>query len=287
VYSDDDIKEVALISGDSTTDLGVVLQSEYEGWKSFLHGVNNNYILLVILDNLMAPKKILTSLFEKRMLPSKPTLTNLIPTFPTSVFVKFLNQLTVTNNRDRFLLSYPDKKPSVSEQIQSFLIHTLTINNLGFYERTGMDEKTVVEKAVYRTVKIFVEVQKYRPRLSVRQQLLFRTPLLDLITNCQPIKVRKETFLPLNLFKIKGFIKTISSVINQYPSWYCRTDPQSNRVKGYGVLMELNNVSSLVWNTHLNYLLEQNERNIFASEGSSSIVSVRKNIIFTLLDKQP
>jgi hypothetical protein len=115
---------------------------------------------------------------------------------------------------------------------------------------------------------------------------LFVSPLLDLITHCQPIKVRRENIPPLDVFKIKHFIKNINAVIHQYPSWYSKMDLKTKRVKGYGILMELSNVS-LVWNNHLDYLLEQNERNIFANDSSSSTVSVTPNINFKLLNKQP
>jgi hypothetical protein len=167
-YSDDDIKEVSVLNGGSTTDLRVLLHSEFEDWKSFLHGVNNNLVLMVILDFLMAPKRSISSLFDRRMKPSQPTLTYLTPAMSAANVVSFLKQLQAATNRDTFLKSYPGRKPSVYEQVESFIIQTLTANNLGFYERIDMNEKIVVEKSLARTVQVFVEVQKYRSRLSVR-----------------------------------------------------------------------------------------------------------------------
>lgn len=285
-YADDDIKEVAVVNGSSTTDLRVLLYSEIEAWKSFLHGVNNHLILMVIIDTLMAPKKVVSSLFHRRMIATQPILTNMTSAFTTAKVVVFLEGLSAAPTRDRFLKFYPEEKPSVQQQIESFVIHTLTINNLGFKNRTDMDEKNVVEKAVSRTVQVFVEVQKYRSILSVRQKSLFRSPLLDLITHCQPIKERLEKTPPLNVVKIVNFIKNISNVIQQYPSWYNKINPKTKLVKGYGIIMELNNVR-LVWNNHLNYLREQNERNIFANDDSSRTITTAKDTQLKLINKQP
>ena len=285
-YADDDINEVAVLNGSSTTDLRVLLHSEIEAWKSFLHGVNNHLTLMVILDTLMAPKKVVSSLFHKRMIATQLILTHMTPAFTTAKVEIFLQGLRAAPTRDRFLKFYPEEKPSVQQQIESFVIHTLTINNLGFKNRTDMDEKKVVEKAVSRTVQVFVEVQKYRSTLSVRQKTLFRSPLLDLITHCQPIKERLEKAPPLQVVKISNFIKNISNVIQQYPSWYNKINPETKLVRGYGILMELDNVK-LVWSTHLNYLREQNERNYFATDDSRRTVTPVKDTDLKLIKKQP
>jgi hypothetical protein len=209
-------------------------------------------------------------------------MTMLKSKFNQSLVVKFLSKLSRAPNTSTFLDTYPQEKPGIIGQIESFLVDIMNNKKIGYHMRPDKMEKVAVEKSVYNTVTFFAFIQKHRGTLSSRNNAMFKTPLLVAISDCHAIKMSPRKITPLNKSLLRKQLIEATNLLNSWPDWYNRKDLTTKLRKGEFILSEIENARNII-SRYIIYLVEQDERNAVVED----TIENRTLNNFTMVKKKP
>lgn len=259
VFADSDIASVRSSSGRNHTRILSLPMT------AFLSSIQDESpkSLDVVIDTTIAqepPTNPSVDAFAHMMHKSKPTKHQYKSKWQLDDIITFQSGYETAVNKALYLTSLPkDKKPSIDDQIEAFVVDFMNDNDIGFKGGTGGEEDRA-EDAKKQLMNVVKFVHDHRVPLSRSRLLLWGTSrLLVAVHGCVSSKEKPGKMVPLSKEMATDWIEKTNQCAGAFPKSYYRKVGNGSQY-GAPIFSELDIMRNLLGQHHA-YLLMQDVRN--------------------------